>query len=181
MKNVKIKLILFIVGCLNANLLIAKETPNIPDLSISSASFDKDALNITAILSDKDGNSYFEHQRFSLKTQQSVDPSTNLGRISDVFPLGNMVYRESLKNSADVNWHKVPVPNGRLIIYITGKYQITVGSPKHPESRIFRGGDILYFNDPVGAGHMTQVLEDGVALMYDFLAPITVKNDIKSF
>lgn len=145
------------------------------NLILNKKSFNKDSLNVTTILSDEKGNSFIRLDRFPLNPQSKI-ASENLGRVSEPFPIGKMVYRESKMNNGVQDWHTVPVPHGRLIIYITGKYKITVGSPEHPQTHIFTGGDILYFNDQTGHGHITQVLEEGVALMYDFSKPITINK-----
>jgi hypothetical protein len=123
---------------------------------------------ITTITTNLQHLSEFGRRDLPLNSIEKQD-AYNLGNISAFLPAGQLQYRESKRNPSTANWHTEPDPYGRLIIYISGKYKITVGKKEHPESRIFCAGDVLFFNDQTGVGHITEVLEEGAALTYKLL------------
>ncbi len=125
-------------------------------------------LLITTITTNLKKHSEFGSYALPLQSMVKQD-AYNLGTISQFLPPGQLQYRESKKNASTANWHTEPDSYGRLIIYISGKYKITVGSQEHPESSFFSAGDVLFFNDQTGVGHITEVLEEGAALTYKLL------------
>lgn len=125
-------------------------------------------INITTITNNHHTVSEFGNAFISLQTNKLHD-AYDLGNITDFLPPGQLQYRISRPNPTTADWHVEPDPYGRLIIYLSGKYKITVGTKNESESRIFNGGDLLFFNDQTGLGHITEVLEEGIALTYMFI------------
>ncbi len=136
---------------------------------------DSTRINVTTITNNNVNISEFGTTFLMLKPNRIKD-AYDLGHITEFLPLGQLQYRNSKPNQDSADWHVEPDPFGRLIIYLSGKYKITVGTPTSPESRIFTGGDILFFNDQIGLGHITEVLEAGIALTYKFAVEVKLDS-----
>jgi uncharacterized integral membrane protein (TIGR00697 family) len=116
--------------------------------------FDDNAM-FTMVVSDNN-NSYFVDQDIKLL------PNLALGLRSENFPVKSFVIR-NIGEGDFLNWHTVQTP--QYAVYLSGEIELEVSKG---EKRRFKSGDIVFFNDLIGKGHITKAISPGQALIANY-------------
>lgn len=112
-----------------------------------------DSATFTTICGEKDGDTYFVDQDIELL------PKYALGFYSKDFPVKSFAIRK-IDESSFLNWHTIQRP--QYTVYLTGEIEIEVSNGI---KRRFKNGDIVFFNDLFGKGHITRVIKPGQAIV----------------
>ena len=113
-----------------------------------------DNATFTVVMSDN-SDSYFMDQDIKLL------PNLMLGVRSKNFAAKSFVIR-NIGEGDFLNWHTVHNP--MYAVYLSGEVEIEVSSG---DKRKFKPGNIVFFNDMVGKGHITRAITPGQALIID--------------
>lgn len=105
-------------------------------------------FKITKILSDKNGDSYFQDFYIPLKD------AGNIGSLSEGETVSNLIFRE-VKSTYDYDFHTAP--KRQYIILLDGGIEIETSLG---DKRIFQAGEVLLAEDIIGKGHKTKNLEN---------------------
>ena len=108
-------------------------------------------MKLTQIVVDENTESCFEEADVEMALTDFAPPAAPMG-VSDFQPARRWGFLR-LPLGWDGRWH--PTPVRQLIVCLTGKFEMTVGSG---QSRIFGPGEIVLLEDTQGRGHVTKVV-----------------------
>jgi hypothetical protein len=103
-------------------------------------------VRITRIYTGDDGQSHFEDLDVPLAAGQD--------QLSDVVPLGGVVFRNTLPGYA-LDYH--PAPRRQFVVTLTGRVEVGCGDGT---TRVFGPGDVMLADDLTGQGHTSTQLGD---------------------
>jgi uncharacterized integral membrane protein (TIGR00697 family) len=105
------------------------------------------------VIASNGENAYFIDQDVKLM------PKYPLGFYSKDFPAKSFSIRD-IDEFCFLNWHTTRIP--QYVIYLSGEIEIEVS---HDVKRRFKSGDVVFFNDLAGNGHITRVVQPGQAVI----------------
>src|SRR6476661_3148935 len=106
-----------------------------------------EALKITRIYSDANGDSHFENISIPLHSGGTI------GYLSEKYKVENLIFRKVIP-SYDYDFHNAP--SKQFIVLLNGIIEIETSLG---EKRNFGAGEILQVEDITGKGHRTRNLE----------------------
>ena len=106
-----------------------------------------EAVRITRVYADADGESHFGEREFPLRDAGEI------GRLSEPVAAKSLIFR---RNSADYDYDWHVAPRRQFIVLLDGAIEIETSDGAR---RTFRGGDVLLLEDTTGRGHRTRNIE----------------------